>query len=83
MQTSCRGVDGDSLYAAAQKRREFVLEFAGLGTGGQPAGPQHGCDSLNLVRADFRSEKGNVHTGNADTSPLFSSQQRYSPDRMY
>src|ERR1700732_181193 len=61
MQPGGPGVHGDGFDAAAEKRRELLLEFAGFGACGQPAGAQDGGDRFDLIRGDRRPEEGNVH----------------------
>jgi hypothetical protein len=51
----CR-IHRHGLNAAAEKLREFELEFSRLGSGGEPAGPHHGDHRLDLLPTDNRAK---------------------------
>src|SRR5205823_12214526 len=48
MQPRGRRVNRDSFDVSTHEGCELLLEFASLGAGGEPAGPQHGCCRCDL-----------------------------------
>jgi hypothetical protein len=56
MQSCCRRAHRHRFDGATKKLGEFLLEFAGFRSGGEPSGPQHSRHRFDLGLADDRAK---------------------------